>query len=308
MPADPAATAPTPDRRMVLVHAHPDDETIGTGVTMARYAAEGAQVTLVTCTRGEEGEVLVPSLTHLAAAHDDLLGEHREAELAAAMRELGVDDHRFLGGAGRYRDSGMMGTDSNDSAECFWRADLLEATAYLVEVLREVRPQVLVTYDDFGGYGHPDHIQAHRVAMYGALLAAAPSFRPELGAAWEIQKIYWSALPKSFIQQGIDALVAAGGTGLFGLESADDLPFAVDDDVITTRIDGRAFEPRKIASLRAHETQVEAESEFFTMAEMIGPDAMGVEFFRLVRGPLGHADPDGYEDDLFGGLIPTPSG
>jgi len=293
---------------MVVVHAHPDDETIGTGVTMARYVAEGAHVTLVTCTRGEEGEVLVPNLTHLAAAHDDQLGDHREVELAAAMVELGVTDHRLLGGSGRYRDSGMMGEPSNDHAQSFWRADLLEASVALVEVLREVRPQVLVTYDDFGGYGHPDHIQAHRIAMYGAVLAGAPSFRPELGRAWDVPKIYWTALPKSFIQQGIDALVAAGGTGLFGLESADDLPFAVDDDVVTTRVDGREYEPRKLAALRAHETQIEAESEFFTMAEMIGPDAMGVEFFRLVRGVPGPLGPDGFEADLFAGLPSTPSG
>lgn len=308
MSREPQTPTRSAQHRMVLVHAHPDDECIGTGVTMARYVSEGAQVTLVTCTRGEEGEVLVPALTHLAAEHTDELGAHREIELAAAMRELGVSDHRFLGGSGQYRDSGMMGTPSNDREHSFWRADLLEAATLLVEVLRDVRPHVLVTYDDFGGYGHPDHIQAHRVAMYAALLSAAPSFRTDLGEAWDIPKIYWTAMPKSFIQQGIDALVAAGGTGLFGLESADDLPFAIEDDVVTTRIDGRAFEPRKMAALRAHETQIEAESEFFTMAEMIGPDAMGVEFFRLVRGPLGALDPDGFESDLFAALPTPPSG
>src|SRR5919199_3466152 len=138
-------------RRIVLVHAHPDDETIGTGATMAKYAADNVLVTLVTCTLGEEGEVLVPALEHLAAAREDKLGQHRIGELAAAMEALGVRDHRFLGGPGRWRDSGMMGTAANDRPDCFWRADVEEAAGELVRVIREVRPQVLITYDDNGG-------------------------------------------------------------------------------------------------------------------------------------------------------------
>ncbi len=117
------------DQRLLLVHAHPDDETIGTGATMARYAAEGRDVTLVTCTLGEEGEVLVPALEHLAADKDDQLGGWRIHELDKACEALGVTDHRFLGGAGRYRDSGMMGTPTNDNPRCFWQADLDEAAA-----------------------------------------------------------------------------------------------------------------------------------------------------------------------------------
>src|SRR6478735_10321584 len=158
-------TTTTPDltRRVLFVHAHPDDECIGNGATMAQYAAQGVHVTLVTCTRGEEGEVLVPDLANLAADQDDELGAHRETELSAAMAELGVADHRFLGGAGRYRDSGMMGLPTNDRPECFWQADVDEAASHLVAVIREVRPLVLATYNDNGGYGHPDHIQTHRV-------------------------------------------------------------------------------------------------------------------------------------------------
>src|SRR5687767_5593354 len=135
-------------RRLLLVHAHPDDETIGTGATMARYAAQRALVTLVTCTLGEEGEILEPGLEHLAADKDDALGAHRIHELAAACEALGVRDHRFLGGPGRWRDSGMMGTPANDRDGCFWRADMDEAVRELVAVLREVRPQVVVTYDE----------------------------------------------------------------------------------------------------------------------------------------------------------------
>ena len=151
-------------RRLLLVHAHPDDESIGTGATMARYAAEGASVTLVTCTLGELGEIIPPSLAHLAEGGATRLGEYRIGELNAACAELGVTDHRFLGGRGRWRDSGMMGTAGNDDPRCFWRADVDQAAQALLDVIREVRPQVLVTYDANGFYGHPDHIQAHRVA------------------------------------------------------------------------------------------------------------------------------------------------
>ncbi|MEU8039244.1 N-acetyl-1-D-myo-inositol-2-amino-2-deoxy-alpha-D-glucopyranoside deacetylase [Streptosporangium sp. NPDC049078] len=164
------------DRRLMLVHAHPDDETIGSGATMARYAAEGAHVTLVTCTLGEEGEVIPPELAHLTADRDDTLGEHRVGELAAACAALGVTDHRFLGGPGRWRDSGMMGAASNHRENAFWGADLDEAAGELARIIREVRPQVLVTYDENGFYGHPDHIQAHRVAWRAVELAADPGF------------------------------------------------------------------------------------------------------------------------------------
>src|SRR5262245_2874202 len=154
-----------PRRRLMFVHAHPDDETIGTGATMARYAAAGDLVTLVTCTLGEEGEIHVPELAALASDQADQLGGYRLVELERACAQLGVSDHRFLGGAGRYRDSGMMGTEANNHPRAFWGADLDEAAGHLMAVIREIRPQVVVTYTPNGGYGHPDHIQAHRVAM-----------------------------------------------------------------------------------------------------------------------------------------------
>ena len=273
---------------------------------MARYLAEGVAVTLVTCTRGEEGEVLVSALGHLAAKHDDALGEHREHELADAMKILGVTDYRYLGGMGTYRDSGMMGTESNDRPESFWRADLLEAATSMVSVIREVRPHVLITYDEFGQYGHPDHIQAHRVATYAVSLAAVPTFKPELGKFWDVPKVYWTALPKSFIQRGIDAFVAAGGKGFFGLDEGETIDWANDDDEVTTEIHGLEFEPVKVAALRAHVTQVEQDGDFFTMSEVVGPEAMGIEFFRLAKGTLGPADETGRETDLFGNIAPDP--
>ena len=174
-------------RRLLLVHAHPDDESIYTGATMAAYAAQGVRVTLVTCTLGELGEIIPPSLAHLAAEKEDRLGEYRIGELAAACAALGVTDHRFLGGPGRWRDSGMMGTEGNDDPRCFWRADVDQAADALLAVIREVRPQVLVTYDANGFYGHPDHIQAHRVACRAFQQAGAHG----------LAKFYATAAPDS---------------------------------------------------------------------------------------------------------------
>ena len=291
------------DRRLLLVHAHPDDETIGTGATMARYAAEGAHVTLVTCTLGEEGEILLPEVSHLASDRDDQLGQHRQDELAAAMGELGVVDWRLLGGPGAFRDSGMVGTPANSRPDCFWRTDLLVAATHLVEVIREVRPQVMATYDEFGGYGHPDHIQAHRVAMYAAALAAAPSFRPELGSAWSIDKVYWTAFPRSVLRAGIEALKAAGDTSEFAAMNPDDLPFAIDDSLVTTAVDASDYLDAKMSAMRAHATQISVDGGFFALSNNLGSKALGTEYYRLVHGSLaGDRDSEGRETDLFAGI------
>jgi N-acetyl-1-D-myo-inositol-2-amino-2-deoxy-alpha-D-glucopyranoside deacetylase len=290
---------------MLLVHAHPDDETIGNGATMARYVAEGAHVTLLTCTLGEEGEVLVPELAQLAADQADQLGGYRIWELRGAMAALGVTDIRFLGGAGRYRDSGMMGTPANEKPRAFWNADLDEAIAHAVAVVREVRPQVVVTYDENGGYGHPDHIQAHRVAMGAVEAAADPAYRPELGEPWAVAKVYWNAFPRSVLQQGIDALKAIGEESFFdGVESAEDIPFAVDDDVVTAAVDGQAFATHKDAAMRSHPTQILVDGPFFALSNNLGLEVLGVEYYRLVRGERGAGGgaPHGWEDDLFAGL------
>jgi N-acetyl-1-D-myo-inositol-2-amino-2-deoxy-alpha-D-glucopyranoside deacetylase len=293
-----------PARSALFVHAHPDDETIGSGSTMARYAASAdTSVTLVTCTLGEEGEILLPEAAHLGADRDDRLGEHRITELADAMEALGVTDWRLLGGPGRYRDSGMIGTPANARTDCFWQADLLEAATHLVAVIREVRPQVLVTYDEFGGYGHPDHIQAHRVATYAAALAEAPSFRPDVGPAHGIAKVYWTAFPVGVVRAGIEALRASGETTGFAAMDPDDLPFAVDDVLVTTAIDGSAFHAAKLAAMRAHATQIAVEGGFFALSNNLGSPALATEYFRLVRGrPAGPFDAAGRETDLFAGV------
>jgi len=305
--------APSADRRLLLVHAHPDDESIGNGATMARYAEQGDHVTLVTCTLGEEGEVIGAELAHLAADRDDTLGEHRIGELAAAMGELGVSDHRFLGGPGRYRDSGMMGVESNKRPDCFWQADPDEAAGHLVAVVREVRPQVLVTYDPDGGYGHPDHIQAHRVAMRARELAADPAFRPELGPAHAIAKVYWNCMPRSVLDAGFAALRAAGREAPFpGVAGADDVPGVVPDEQVTAAVDGGAQAGRMAAAMRAHATQIAVDGSFFALSNDLGQPLPTVEYYRLVHGRPGPLGADGREADLFAGLdlatgLPTDS-
>jgi N-acetyl-1-D-myo-inositol-2-amino-2-deoxy-alpha-D-glucopyranoside deacetylase len=288
-------------RRLLLVHAHPDDETIGTGATMAKYAAEGAHVTLVTCTLGEEGEILVPELEHLASDREDGLGRHRIGELADAMKALGVQDHRFLGGPGRWRDSGMMGTPQNDRPDCFWRADLDEAVGELVRVVREVRPQVVVTYDENGGYGHPDHIQAHRVAVAAFDAAGDPARYPEAGEPWQPSKLYYAVLPVSVVRAAYDALRELGEEAPFGAASPEELSFGVPDEIVTTRIDASDHLDAKVAAMRAHATQIEVDGPFFALSNNIGQRAFAVEHYRLVRGD--EAPAEGQEDDLFAGLV-----
>ena len=300
-----------PAQRLLLVHAHPDDESIGTGATMARYVAEGRGVTLVTCTAGEMGEILVPELEHLAADRDDGLGEHRKGEIADAMAALGVTDHRWLGGFGTYRDSGMqwhadgyaIAADTiHDNA--FWHADLTEAADHLVRIIREVQPQVLVTYDQFGGYGHPDHIQAHRVAMYAAQLAAVPSYGPDLGEPWQISKIYWIAMSETRMREGLRALRAAGDTTSFeGMDPDGPLPhFVTADEDLTAAVDGLDHVEKKMDALRAYPTQVSLDGPFFALSNNVGQQAWGVEFYRIAKGLPAPADEGGVEADLFAGL------
>jgi N-acetyl-1-D-myo-inositol-2-amino-2-deoxy-alpha-D-glucopyranoside deacetylase len=286
--------------RMLLVHAHPDDESIGTGATMAKYAAEGAGVTLVTCTLGELGEIIPPELAHLAADADGGLGEYRIGELAAACAALGVTDHRFLGGPGRWRDSGMMGEPSNDAPDCFWRADVDEAAGELLGIIREVRPQVLVTYDDNGFYGHPDHIQAHRVAWRAFELADGL-----------VSKFYATAVPRSVLAGAIEAMrtsssegsARGGGTNFAQVESVDDLPFGVSDEVVTTEIDATAYLDQKLAAMRTHATQIAVDSPFFAFSDNVGQRAFGREYYTLLAGPRGRGSgPQGRESDLFGAI------
>jgi N-acetyl-1-D-myo-inositol-2-amino-2-deoxy-alpha-D-glucopyranoside deacetylase len=300
-----------PGRRLLLVHAHPDDESIGNGATMAKYVAEGAAVTLVTCTLGEEGEVLVDTLSHLASHREDALGEHRIGEMADAMKALGVSDYRYLGGPGRFRDTGMA-TDSTGLAippdevrpDTFWAADLNVAADLLVEIIREVRPQVLVTDDQQGGYGHPDHIQAHRVAMYASLLAAVPSYRLDLGDPWDIPKIYWTAQSEERMRASLRHLRDAGDMTFFeGMDPEGPLPSSVvPDALITTEIDGSSYVEDKMAAMAAHATQITLDGPFFALSNNLGNEVWATESYRLVKGRAVPDDANGHETDLFAGV------
>ena len=264
------------ERSLLLVHAHPDDESIGTGATMAKYAAEGARVTLVTCTLGELGEIIPPALRHFLP---DELGEYRIGELEAACEALGVTDHRFLGGAGRWRDSGMMGLPDNDDPRCFWQANVEEAAAELKTVIDEVAADVIVTYDANGFYGHPDHIQAHRVARRAVELAERNA------------KFYATAMPRSVLAEA----VKLPEDSWFARD--EDLSVGVPDDQVTTAIDAAKYLDAKLAAMRAHETQITVDGEFFALSNDLGQRALGTEYYTLLAGPRGPGDP--YERDLF---------
>ncbi len=280
--------------RILLVHAHPDDETINNGATMALYASLGAKVTLVTCTRGEEGEILVPELAHLASGASDELGGHREIELANAMRELGITDFRFLGqGKTKFRDSGMMGAGQNNRPDVFWQVNLDYAADLLVEIIEEVKPHILITYDEMGGYGHPDHIQAHRVAMRA----------DERAKNWKIQKIYWNTMPKSVLAEGM-AKMKEMGSDFFGAESVDDLTFAKDDALVTSMVDGSSCVEKKMSAMRAHPTQIALDGPFFALSNNLGLQIWGNEYYTLVKGAKSAPfDANGREEDLLAGIV-----
>jgi N-acetyl-1-D-myo-inositol-2-amino-2-deoxy-alpha-D-glucopyranoside deacetylase len=270
------------ERSLLLVHAHPDDESIGTGATMARYAAEGARVTLVTCTLGELGEIIPPDLRHL---FPDELGQHRIVELDRACAALGVADHRFLGGEGRYRDSGMMGLPDNDDPRCFWQANVDEAADALAKVIDEVAADVIVTYDAGGFYGHPDHIQAHRVTRRAHELTG------------QAAKLYATAMPRSVL-----ARAAELPEDTWFVKNTD-LSVGVPDDQVTTEIDATRYLDAKRAAMRAHETQVTVDGDYFALSNEIGARILGCEYYTQLAGPRSTRSPrdsqDRYERDLF---------
>nr|WP_225957955.1 N-acetyl-1-D-myo-inositol-2-amino-2-deoxy-alpha-D-glucopyranoside deacetylase [Amycolatopsis lexingtonensis] len=272
---------------MLLVHAHPDDESITTGATIARYAAEGAEVTVVTCTLGEEGEIMpgLAELSGLGAWAADQLGGYRVSELKAACAALGVSRHRYLGGIGRWRDSGMAGTPAASHPRAFTGGSAEEQAAQLAEILDEVRPQVVVTYDAFGGYGHPDHIRAHEITM-----AAAPR-------AASVARVFHTVASKNAVRAGLSALRA--GTPEYGVPADDELPTTPDEE-ITTVLDVAAHVPAKVAALRAHATQlavVDGPVPYFALTNQVAQPIAAKDFFVLAHGPA-----EGAADDLFGGL------
>ncbi|MGV9367858.1 N-acetyl-1-D-myo-inositol-2-amino-2-deoxy-alpha-D-glucopyranoside deacetylase [Amycolatopsis sp. NPDC003731] len=274
-------------RRLLFVHAHPDDESITTGASIARYAAEGAEVTVVTCTLGEEGEIMagLPELAGLGAWAADQLGGYRVAELKAACAALGVSRHRYLGGLGRWRDSGMAGTPSASHPRAFTGGSIDEQAAQLAELIDEVRPQVVVTYDAFGGYGHPDHIRAHEITM-----AAAPR-------AESVERVFHTVASRDAVRAGLAAL--REHDTVFTVPDDDELPVTPDAE-ITTVLDVAAYLPAKLAALRAHATQLTVVDDglpYFALTNELAQPILGRDFFVLAHGSA-----EGAADDLFGGL------
>lgn len=295
--------------RLLMVHAHPDDETTTTGATAALYAAENIGVHLVTCTRGERGEILDEDVRRAVDGAGDAeaaLGEIRAKELAAAVNALGIDGSRFLGGAGRWWDSGMAGTAMNADPRSLVACDREEQVDELAAVIREVRPQVVVTYDSRGGYGHPDHIRAHELSMAAVQRAA----EPDAPDPWTVAKVYAAVVPYRVLVRAARSLGGGGDNPFAQLaaaldsgvpEHSIDLPFGVPDYLVTAQIDARDWLPAKTAAMRAHRSQMAANSWFFKLAAGRG-GGFGVEYFQLLSGTRGPVLEDGLEADLFAGV------
>jgi mycothiol conjugate amidase Mca len=277
---------------LMAVHAHPDDETIGTGGVLARAAVEGIRTVLVTCTGGEVGEI--NPTTAVATEH---LGSVRERELRAACAVLGVTHLELLG----YRDSGMAGTDDNNHPDCFARADLNVAAARLVRLVRQYRPSVIVTYNENGFYGHPDHINAHRIAVRAYELAGDPAHDPAgEHEPWSPLKLYYTAISKSAMAEFGARLREAGIESPGGASAESDGPdWGTPDELITTVVDVSGQVGKKRAALFCHATQMGPEVFFARIPEQLFGQLFSRESFQLVNARMAASAPEG---DLFAGL------
>jgi len=268
-------------RTLLLVHAHPDDEAISTGGVMMKAHDAGHRVVLVTATRGEAGEI--HNMDEVASR--PRLGEIRTKELENASRILGVSRSEFLG----YRDSGMAGTAENDDPRSFHKAPLAEAAGKLAAILREEKPDVVVTYAEDGVYGHPDHVKAHFVttAALDQLLRASDSWTPK--------KLYYTAIPRSMMQAFMEQMPEEARQQ----QNPDMRIVGTPDELVTTRVDVSAYTARKRQAFAAHVSQNDPNSWFATMADQIYELAFGTEYYELARGKPGSALP---ENDLFSGI------
>jgi N-acetyl-1-D-myo-inositol-2-amino-2-deoxy-alpha-D-glucopyranoside deacetylase len=276
---------------LLAVHAHPDDETITMGGSLARYAAEGVRTTLVTATRGEVGEILDKDLDPKEAA--PRLGTIREGELRRAVQILGLNELVFLG----YQDSGMMGEPRNSAPGTFWQSDHREAVARMIDIVRRVKPQVMVTYNEIGGYGHPDHINTHRVAIMAFYHAHDAKLFPGR-EPWRPSKLYYTAFPMSVVRMLGEAMQRAGMENRFSADG-EPPPFAVTDDRVTTTVDVGNFIDKKLEAMKAHRTQIPPDSWFMKVRESLGDGAWSREYYERVRSRVDAAIP---ETDLFAGL------
>ena len=263
---------------LLLVHAHPDDEAISTGGVMMKAKAHGHRVVLVTATRGEVGEIYNMD----EESSRPRLGEIRTEELKAAGELLGVDRIEFLG----YRDSGMVDTADNKDPRSFHQARLDEAAGKLAVLMREERPDVVVTYAEDGVYGHPDHIKAHHVTNAALDLLEREGLSPE--------KLYYTAIPRSMMEAFTKQMPEEAQRQNTNMRVA-----GTPDELVTTRVDVHDYVDQKRKAFGAHVSQNDPNSWFTTMASQIYELAFGTEYYQLVRGKPGSTLP---EEDLFAGI------
>jgi N-acetyl-1-D-myo-inositol-2-amino-2-deoxy-alpha-D-glucopyranoside deacetylase len=282
--------SPPETPRLLFVHAHPDDETLANGGTIAHYVARGAQVQVVTCTLGEEGEVIGDRYALLAVDHADQLGGYRISELTRALNALGVDGPIHLGGPGRWRDSGMLATTGHRRTTFVEAGD--DAVNELVTIIDRQRPHVVVTYDPRGGYGHPDHVQTHRVT------AAAVN-----ACAWQVPKLYWTVLACSTLLAGLDALTDVP-SDWSRLPRSAGLDLGYRDHEIDAVIDVREHVQAKVEALAAHATQVSLapDRRCYALSNGVAVPILTDEHYILAAGAAGPRDSRGWETDLLAGL------
>jgi LmbE family N-acetylglucosaminyl deacetylase len=276
---------------LLAFHAHPDDEVISTGGVLAHYAGRGEQVVVVTATDGAEGEI---HNYDDPEGMRDRLAEVRAEEVAQALAILGVEHHHFLG----YRDSGMMGTEANLNPTAFWQADLLEAAGRLVALIRRYQPEVMIVYDPFGGYGHPDHIQVHRVGMAAFFGCRDLGWFPlmEEEAEWRPSKLYWGAWGRERMR-AINQMRAAASPDRDSYLTRPERGFP--DEEISASVDVGAYLEKKVTALRAHRTQIPDDWFALTVPEEDRAAWFGIESFVRVFSAVDAPIP---ESDLFAGI------
>ncbi|HUS16300.1 MAG TPA: PIG-L family deacetylase [Chloroflexia bacterium] len=319
-PAD-SVNSPAP-LTLMTVHAHPDDEVVFTGGILALAPDQGVRTVLICCTGGEEGEIHDPDLD--PEADHPRLGAIRAGELRCAVEKLGIDVLEMLG----YPDSGMAGREPNANPSCFHQVPLEETTGRIVELIRRYQPQVLVTYNAWGAYGHPDHIKAHDSTMAAWDVAGDAAYRPDLGAPWTPLKLYYTSWNEEGFKQAREMYIERGLKWPFDRDEeeaaeakATDETEAVSDEIaaeaegtqapdapkepeyqpppVTTRIDVRAAAERRMAATRCHRTQFQPDGAFMNMPEDIALVVWGEEHYSLVRSRVEAPQP---ETDLFAGI------
>ncbi|NJL33258.1 MAG: N-acetyl-1-D-myo-inositol-2-amino-2-deoxy-alpha-D-glucopyranoside deacetylase [Chloroflexaceae bacterium] len=282
---------------IMAVHAHPDDECFTTGGSLARYSAEGINTVLIIATGGEAGEIVVEELA--TPENYANLRELRDKELACSVEKLGINVLERLG----YHDSGMEGTEANHHPESFHMADKDEATARLVALVRKYKPQVLVSYDERGGYGHPDHIACHQITVAAFEAAGDATRYPDWGAPWTPLKLYYASFPRTKVYNAWLLMKERGFPTPLDDPEFDVSRFTVEDERVTTHVPVHAYMEQKRSSIDCHITQIRKDSAFLSVPDDIAYDLFGYEYYILVAARVDLPDRgDTMEDDLFAGL------